>query len=321
VRARQHHYLPAAYLSGFADPVSREKTGKDVVYVYEPGKPIRAANPRKEARVRDLYSLESHPQPDAVETHLSGLEAAGLAAIRAIRIGERLFTSKEREALAQFMGVMFTRTPAAMKYSEEVAGPAANRIVLKLATDAEQFAAIWTELTGDAPEAPFAEEARQKILNGWYEKNETKDDSVVSMLAVGQMAAEEMANLHWQVIRTSRHAAFITSDFPIIGARREGNRVSLGVGFTHPNSDFFFPLSRSLMLRMASDLEEGHGYIPPRGARLANGYFMRYAEKRIFASVRSDRILSEFERLHGEVRLGFNALVPIWEGKPILEEE
>lgn len=293
-----------------------EKTGKELVYVYEPGKPIRAANPRKEARVRDLYALENHPQPDAVETHLSRLEAAGLAAIRAIRIGERLFTTMEREALAQFMGAMFTRTPAAMKYSEEIARPAAQQSLVKLATDAEQFATVWKDYVRDAPEAPFAEEARLEILNGWYEKHPMENDSVVSVLAVGQMAAEAMANLHWQVVRTSRHSAFITSDFPIIGARREGDRVSLGVGFTHPNSDFFFPLSRSLMLRMASDIEEGHGYIPPRGARLANGYFMRYAGKRIFASVRSDRILSDFERFHGEIKLGVNALVPMWEGKP-----
>lgn len=321
MRARQHHYLPASYLAGFADPSILEKTGKEIVYVYEPGKPIRAANPRKEARKRDLYSLEDDPQPDAVERNLSRLEAEGIAVIRAIKIGERLFTPKERESLAQFIGVMFTRTPLAMKYSEEVAGPAAHKIILKMADNAERFAAFWKEYAGDAPEAAFPEEARLKILDGWYEKNSIKDERVVSMLATAQIAAEAMVNMHWQVIRTSRHEPFITCDFPVIGARREGDRVSLGVGFTHPNSDFWFPLSRIFMLRMAVDIEEGHASIPPRGARIMNGFLMRYAEKRVFASVRSRRILADFERLRGEVKLGVNALVPMWEGKPVRPKE
>ena len=144
-----------------------------------------------------------------------------------------------------------------------------------------------------------------------------ENDDVVSVLVVGQMAAEAMANLKWQVLRTSQHECFITSDFPIIGAERVGDGVRLGVGFTHPNSDFYFPLTRCLAIRMAADIDEGHGYLPPRGARIINRYLMRYADKRLFASVRSDRIQTDFERLHGEVRIGVNALVPMWQGEPV----
>jgi hypothetical protein len=317
-RARLHHYLPAAYLAGFCDPAAAHR-GENIVWVYEAGKPIRAASPWKEARQRDLYAVEGEGLVgDEAEQHLSVVESRAIAVIRDIRIGERLFTPEERQALAAFMGLMFTRTPGALRYAHNVARPASHKVLRDIAADPARFAEMWNSLGLAADGVDDKEEARQKILSGCHERLSFPNEDIVAMFSTAQMATEEMLRLKWKVVRTSKHASFITCDFPIVGGQRQGNELALGVGPSTPNSEFYFPLSRGLCLCMAADSDEGHGYLRPMGVRMMNQMLMQYAQRRIYASVRLERVQRDFERLFGSIRLGENALGPMLDGKQVL---
>jgi hypothetical protein len=314
-----HHYLPASYLAGFCDPNAERRTGKKIVHVYEPGKPIRGATPEKEARVRDLYRMRGEGlRGDEAEAELSKVESAAIDAIRNIGFRERLFTSAEKQALAAFVGLMFTRTPAAIEYSKTYAAAASHKMIENMAHDRNKWADMWAGIYGDSS-TPECEASRIEVLNGALDRLLHVDDEVMSMFVTAEMTTENLLQMGWQLVGTSKHENFMTSDFPIVGCEegREGTRLSLD--FTAPDVHFFFPLSSRYCLRMSRSLEDGfHGYLPPRGVRILNRWLMQLTDRRIYGAVRSPRVKEEFERLYGRLKRGVNIMVPTWEGKAVL---
>ena len=97
---------------------------------------------------------------------------------------------------------------------------------------------------------------------------------------------------------------------------KEG-KFTLGVGVSHPGGEFFFPLSSRFGLCMAAHREEGHARALPFATKKFNKMLICFAQRRICAGRKLDRLQRDFERLHGRVRLGENALIPQWEGKAI----
>src|SRR6266496_1117855 len=183
-RPRQHHYLPASYLAGFT-----ENPSQPTVHVYEVGQSIRKTSPRREARIRDLYLVRGEGVTgDEVEQYLSRIESDGIAVIRNIVVGERLFSADERKALALFMGLMFTRTPAALEYGERFTAPAAKRLLKALATDREAFHKEITDFAGHE-DAAGIEDIRLEILSGYYENRAPEpNEHLEAMIAVGKIS-------------------------------------------------------------------------------------------------------------------------------------
>jgi hypothetical protein len=68
---------------------------------------------------------------------------------------------------------------------------------------------------------------------------------------------------------------------------------------------------------MAAHREEGHARARPFATKRFNEMLMCFAQRRIYSGRKLDRLQRDFERFHGRVRLGENALIPQWEGKPI----
>ena len=139
---------------------------------------------------------------------------------------------------------------------------------------------------------------------------------IASMIHVAGMVADVIEKFGWQVLHVCKHESFVTSDFPIVGAQRQGkNQMRLGVGFETPDSEFYFPLTSRTCLRMAADFNPMVGTVTSHNVRIVNDMEMRYSHRRIYACKKSERIRTSFEKQFGAMRLGETALVPMWEGK------
>ena len=316
----RQHYLPVSYLKGFCDPHELRRLKKHILYVYEKGREIRASTPEAEAYQKHLYTIPL-PVDDRfeVEKYLSQVEGDAAPIILKAQSKEYQFSPADKNVLSKYIALMFTRTPALMEYERKHSGPAAEAILKRLAQDhPDAFSKEWYAHTKGDQDAPTVEEARKRILGGYYDQPEHPNTPLASLVYVADMTAKFIENFGWQVMHSNRHESFITSDFPVVGAQREGAKMRLGVGFSTPNSEFFFPLTSKTCLRMAADIQDGPGYLPPRGVRIVNQMEMRFAHRRIYAVSHSERIREHFDHWFGDVRIGENALVPMWEGKHIL---
>lgn len=71
-------------------------------------------------------------------------------------------------------------------------------------------------------------------------------------------------------------------------------------------------------VRMAADFTAMVGTATSRNVRIVNDMEMRYAQRRIYAPAKSEKIRMSFEKQFGAMRLGKTALIPMWEGKSVL---
>ena len=315
----KQHYLPVSYLKGFSDPNILRRLNKHNIYVYEKGRSVRVSTPKAEAYEKHLYTLStSNGDEFKVEKYLAGVEDEATPIIAKAQSKEYEFSPAEKKLLAQYIALMFTRTPALREYERKFSGPASLIVLKKLASDdPEGFAKEWDAYVKGDKDAPNADYARKRILEGVLDK-EDPDTPLESMLYVARMIAEIIEQFGWQVLHACRHETFVTSDFPIVGVERySSTQMRLGVGFNTPNSEFYFPLSAKTCLRMAADIDMSIGHLTSRNVRLVNDMEMRYAHRRIYAATNSERIRTDFEKQFGAMRLGENALVPTWDGKPV----
>jgi len=127
-RAKRHHYVPASYLTRFGEG------GK--VLVRPRGRRMYVTsviNVAVEAGFYEVRDAEGEPT-DAVERALAGLEGTAGAALTTIEQTQQLPPngSVERETLATFLAVQFTRTPdhrELILFPERVAKYAADRAI------------------------------------------------------------------------------------------------------------------------------------------------------------------------------------------------
>jgi hypothetical protein len=104
--ARQHHFLPVFYLSGFTQGGTR--TGRLHAFDYIRDRHY-ASTPTKVARERDYYRIETHSDPDVLETALSRMESMAAAALTTVTRQRRIASRGQLPDLLAFVALTFAR--------------------------------------------------------------------------------------------------------------------------------------------------------------------------------------------------------------------
>jgi hypothetical protein len=93
--------------------------------------------------------------------------------------------------------------------------------------------------------AEFLHRAK-RALKRFKNPKEANNGFIETVIHHGQVIAAELVSKPWQVWEAPSHCQFVTSDNPIVTARRglDGN-FSFGWGFREPNTVVIFPLTPS----------------------------------------------------------------------------
>ncbi len=305
---RLQHYIPRFYLSGFVDPEVLRREGKEVLWVYERQKQIRRSSPKNEARQRDFYTLTLNGSRNVgVETWLANLEDQVAPIIASVAKDDRHVSETEKEWLALFIGTMQGRTPAGRWLAENKIGPAANEILKQAAADHSKLRSFIEE-NYHLPESHGfdLEEIRQDILAGRAESISARQDfRLQSIIEVGKMVAQVLLEMNWQTIYSEGPSFFLTSDDPVVSHTidEQANRFHLRMGVGAPGVNIWFPLCRTVCLRINKSCESGCGRWVSAGIRLINKLAIMCADRWVYASERSAKLKRLVDKRGGETNV------------------
>ncbi len=304
---RQHHYIPRFYLSGFADPDILARDRKEVIWVYEKGKEIRRSSPENEAKQRDYYAfLQNGFRNLEIEAWFGKLEAAVAPVISNLAATPRQVTDSEKQLLAVFVGTMQMRTPAGRYWSDNRIEPLATKLMKETASDPARFRAYLEEnyrLPAD-DEGFDLEEIRRDILAGRGEELAAHPGlNLLGIVQIGHMVAEVLLNMSWQTLCSGQHESFLISDDPVISHVLDprSNRLHMRMGVGSPGVNVWFPLCRTVCLRIVKGEESGLGRWVPAGIRYINKMMIMCAERWVYASERSRKIKALVDKKGGQV--------------------
>jgi hypothetical protein len=305
-KPRHHHYVPRFYLGGFADPDILARDKKEVIWVYEKGKDVRRSSPENEAKQRDYYAfVENGFRNVEMEAWFGDLESVVAPIISNLAQNPRHITDSEKQTLAVFIGTMQMRTPAGRYLSDTRTEPLASKLMKEAASDPAKFRAFAEEnyLLPKSNEEFDLEEIRQGILSGRGDEIATREDmKLLSIIEIGKMVAEVLLNMSWQTICSGERESFLISDDPVIAhvIDQRSNKLHLRMGVATPGANVWFPLCRTICLRIVNGEESGYGQWVAAGIRYVNKMMMMCAERWVYASERSEKIKSLFDRKGGK---------------------
>lgn len=304
---RQHHFIPRCYLRGFADETILAREHREVIWVYERGKDTRYSSPNSEARERDYYAyLRDGVRNDDFESWLGNLESAVAPILLELSSAPRKPTDSEKQVLAVFVGVMHMRTPSGRYRTENRIQSVASTLMRDAAEDPERFRTFAEEndlaLATSSPDS--LEDIRRDILAGVGDQLAEQDDfNLYSIVEIGKMVADVLLNMSWQVISSTEHQSFLTTDDPVATYSYDSrtNKLHPRVGVAYPGANVWFPLCRTACLRIAKDEPEGVGSWVPVGVRRINKLLIQLAERWVYASEKSSGIRTLVEKELGRV--------------------
>lgn len=303
---RQQHYVPRFYLSGFADPLVLGREQKEVIWVYERGKNPRRSSSKNEAKQRDFYSRGQDGSRNMdVETWFGKLEEQVAPIIAGLTRNRRHVTETEKEWLALFIGTMHMRTPAQRRLSETRVEPFVTKLMKEAAGDSDRFRKFVEEnppLWGD--QDYNLEEVRQAIVAGRGDQLMARMDyRLMSMIEVGKLEAKILLQMNWQTIYSEDQDLFLSSDDPVVSwvADKRTNKLYLRMGLGVPGVNVWFPLCRTVCLRMNKDCESGYGRWINAGIRSVNKMTIMCADRWVYAPKRSKEIKSLFDKKGGRL--------------------
>ena len=285
---RSQHYVPRAYLAGFADEVALNGKG---VWVYERGGTgAYSSSPKKVAVSEYYYSFENEAgQKDhAIEKLLGKTEDRAIPLLRELAGGRDVsaLSPEQREWVAVFLGYMSVRIPGFRK-NVEASMAEVMTLVGKMAasqpkyferTMREAARAAGKELTQDP------EEVRQFVLRGEYEVTTNPAFSLAMMLEMGLKVAEYILNFEWRVLDTDGDL-FITSDRPVVLVATEKAPFPFnGAGWLTPNMEATFPLSPKACLLISLHHPAGRERIASAQVAEINLRTSAHADLAVFAS-------------------------------------
>ncbi len=250
--AKLHHYVPQAYLRGFA-------TGQERIRVVPLDRSREAYTPsvKNVAAQNHFHTVSEFGEPDAFEKALSEVEGQALGIIRSFANGEFPPSEENRWAFALYTALQSVRGPDTRKTMEHIS---ATMVRLEVGAGGRKNVGTWVR--GNLGFDPTPEQ-EDRI---WDEATRPGGPPIeFSNLAHIQNAVEtaiklapSLATRPWALVRFDRRS-LITSDAPVSLVRRPDDEPWEGVGFATAWG-VTFPLTRKLGLLMNDPMAMMKGF-------------------------------------------------------------
>jgi hypothetical protein len=288
--AKRHHFVPKCYLESFSMKTAKKK--KSNLYAFDAieRKVFRPA-PDNVALQTDFNTidLEGH-KPDAFENAMAGVESdIGPALIRIVA-AKSLKNEEDRTLLLNLIGLLHIRNPRLRERFRGFRERLAKR-VLDVALSSPQ---MWDSQVKKAKEAGFmpadADTDYDKLKTGYnpdYYKIEVPNvENIRTEMETFDHILPLLFERKWVLAKAPEGSAgFITSDHPVCLMWSEPNpaRANRGPGLKHKGTEILFPISPSLAVIGAYELENAEADLTEEEVAASNGTIAVFAQRQVYA--------------------------------------
>lgn len=292
--SKRHHYVPKFYLNYF---VTNSTEGTRRFWVYDKaGGPARIQTPINTAVEGHLYSFETAPgtRDDSLEQALSTLETKTKPLLDRWQDRGIAATRQEQELIAQFLAVMYSRSPKTIQgitEAKEIMGIEFARFLADQPDMIGEF--LDRERLAGRPHVPSLEEMVDHLRNveERFEIMVNRENSLIQSFKLAEKVAGELLDMNWCLCHAPSRTFFVTSDTPLcIFARTSRDRALLGAGVGLPNAEVTFPISPTVCLLLDRRHAKGKMAVGKQFVRRANSRMVANAERLIISAYRSDTI-------------------------------
>jgi hypothetical protein len=250
-----HHYVPQAYLRGFANENERLTAQK------LPGDaPPFTTIVRNVGAQTHFHRVEGLEQPDEFEDVLAIIEGEAQTVIRKIKQGGAFpLSAADRTNLAFFISLQAVRGPDTRRTSEMIQK---EMIRLEVGAGGRKHVKAWVQKNMGFDPTPEQEERIWVTATqpGGPPISFTNFAHIEHMMEMAQSMLPYLTSRPWAVVRFDRRS-LITCDSPVSLVRGRDNDTDLGVGFATAWG-ILFPLTRKLGLLMSDPTVMIEDFVP-----------------------------------------------------------
>jgi hypothetical protein len=286
---RQHHIIPACYLSGFTD--TGTAGGRIFVFDYLRNRHFETS-PKTIARERDFYRIEEPGvDPNAIEMLLSEFESHAAPILSNVRDAGRFENNAAVKTVLSFAALVLVRN----RHGQQRIGEGLSLSLRKHLAQGDIPRDLWERIRksqirmGVAADAvPEYDAAVDGARSGSW------DPPPVRILQLGLIPEMQDAMLEamlahdWQAIATdsSKNGGFICSDSPLVwGSLDDIHNGQLNTPLTDPDVEITFPVGKNLALVSYPGAFKGNSLAPDelvahvnmRTLQLSNGLVLHAA--------------------------------------------
>jgi hypothetical protein len=290
---RKNHYVPASYLAAFAARGAKEGT----LWAYrrdDPASPLQQ-RPVDAAREKDLYIRRDKDgqRSDAAERFFADQIEGPFAAVRnrlvygasvGLTPSLNAFSEEDRLILFRFVAHQLLRTPAERDAMRWLGQLGALTTVREALAPGAQFRKLLEEARGRPLSQADLPETERLLLGLSVIKNITNDWLPRSMRAAERLTVY-MRQFEWRVITVPADVHLVTSDMPVVCARR-GKHIGeyeLGGGWSDPTFEATLPLSPAHVVLVARYVADEDQLLTERFARSVRRRTIAAAQRWVFS--------------------------------------
>jgi hypothetical protein len=288
--AKRHHFVPKCYLESFSIKNHKKKNSNLYAFDAVDRKVFRTA-PNNVALQTDFNTidLEGH-EPDAFENAMSGVESDIGPALVRIGAARSLNNEDDRTLLLNLIGLLHVRNPRLRERFRDFRDQIAKRI-LDVALSSPQ---MWNSQVKQAKEAGFMPADAVTDFDT-VKKDYRPDDYRIEVPNVENIRVEMDTFDHilpllferrWLLAKAQEGSGgFITSDHPVCLTWSEPDpaRGNRGPGLKHRGTEILFPISPSLAILGAYEVENAEVDLTHEEVASFNGTIALFAQRQVYA--------------------------------------
>ena len=244
--SKLHHYVPQAYLRGFATSQERIR-----VVPLDRSRSPYISSIKNVAAQNHFHTVDGFEEPDAFEKVLSEVEGQALGTIRGFANGEFPPSEENRWAFAHYMALQSVRGPDTRRTTEHLR---ATMVRMEVGAGGRKNVGSWIRKNLGFDPSPKQED------RVWAEATQPGGppigfDNLTHIQNTVETAIEltpYLATRPWTLVRFDRRS-LITSDAPISLIRRPDDEPWKGVGYATAWC-VTFPLTRKMGLLMSDPM-------------------------------------------------------------------
>lgn len=288
--AKRHHFVPKCYLESFS--VKNPKKKRSNLYAFDAvdRKVFRPA-PDNVALQTDFNTidLEGH-KPDAFENAMASVESHIGPALVRIVAAKSLKNEDDRIFLLNLIGLLHIRNP---RLRERFRGfrDRVGKMILDVALSSPQ---MWDSQVRQAKEAGYiladANTDYDKLKRDYKSEDYKIEVPNIENIRTEMDTFDHILPLlfarNWVLMKAPEDSAgFITSDHPVClyWSERDPARGNRGPGLKHKGSEILFPISPSLAVIGAYELENAEADLTEEEVASANGTIAVFAQRQVYA--------------------------------------
>lgn len=292
---KRQHFIPRMHLQHFAGP---EPKGHVWTYDAQTGQ-ARHTIPEETGLESHFYSVESDDgtMDTRIEAMLSEAETRAAPVYGLLLKGETPGETQDRMNFAEFLALMYLRTPTMRRMNAEMIGRHMQIMCHAYGIDDRAFDAM-LQRTGEATRRPpLTPEQKERLRRDFIDpsgyKFQISRERTLEVLGASEQLAPLLFQMTWSII-APRRGFFVTSDNPLIRDVDPATRHPIygDHGFLNKTAQVLMPLSPDRLLFMSWNKDfSGKAVCEPNQVDGVNRALAEKSDRYLYAHAYSKELL------------------------------